>query len=351
MKQRIEWIDLVKAVSVLLVVFMHASNTLVDLGGTSPVTTALQYFNHLVEPMRMPAFFLVSGMLAASAIHRPWRATTRRTTGMIYLYVTWMLLFFGFIALFGASVTGPGSSILFARSGYWYLYAMALFFVLARLLRNQPAWLVVIVALVPNLLRPATQHFFEGLVPGSMYTSMAMNLAFFLMGAYFKDLIGSLVARTTWASTWIIGAVAIVSGVLWLNAPATAGQSYLLMSLIWVPFGLSLAMQLTRGGAPEWARYVGARTVSIYVWQWPLLFLAAEFVPGAALTGTVAHVLFPLAFTALVAASALWLHSRPALKPLFSAPAWATHPQGVRIPEQLRRRVIEAEPATVTAGR
>ena len=42
-KQRIEWIDLVKATSVLLVVFMHASNTLVDIGGRSAVTGALQH--------------------------------------------------------------------------------------------------------------------------------------------------------------------------------------------------------------------------------------------------------------------------------------------------------------------
>lgn len=144
------WIDLVKASSVLLVVFMHASNTLVDVAGPSAVTTALHQFNVLVEPLRMPIFFLVSGMLAASAIHRPWRATTNRTSGMLYLYVAWMVAYLGFITLLGASVTEPLSAILFAKNGYWYLYAMVLFFVIARLLRNQPAWVVVAVALIPQ---------------------------------------------------------------------------------------------------------------------------------------------------------------------------------------------------------
>ena len=77
MRRRIEWIDLVKAVSVLLVVFMHASNTLVDLAGPSGVTAVLQHINHLLEPMRMPVFFLVSGMLASSAVHRPWSKSGR----------------------------------------------------------------------------------------------------------------------------------------------------------------------------------------------------------------------------------------------------------------------------------
>lgn len=179
MRRRIEWIDLVKAVSVLLVVFMHASNTLVDLAGPSGVTAVLQHINHLLEPMRMPVFFLVSGMLASSAVHRPWSKSGNRTLGMVYLYLVWMLLFFGFITVFGSAPSDPVSSILFAKSGFWYLYAMALFFVIARLLRNQPAWVVVAVALLPNILRPLTDQVVGQLVPGSLYTSMAMNLAFF----------------------------------------------------------------------------------------------------------------------------------------------------------------------------
>ncbi len=351
MKQRIEWIDLVKASSVLLVVFMHASNTLVDIAGASALTSFLQHFNHLVEPLRMPIFFLVSGMLAASAIHRPWRETTKRTTGMVYLYVTWMVVYFGFIALLGAQINEPISAILFARSGFWYLYAMALFFVIARLLRNQPAWVVVAVALVPNLLRPVTQEFFEGLVPGGMYTSMAMNLGFFLLGAYFKEILGTLAQKTTVVHTVALGIVAVVSGTLWLNTPGTAGQSYLPMSVIWVAFGLSLAAQITRNGAPAWSRYVGARTLPIYVWQWPLLFVVTEFLPASTLSSPLTQALFPFVFTGLVAVSAMWLFQMPALKHLFHAPRWALRPQDLPVLVQARERVSASEPVTVTVGR
>lgn len=293
MRQRIEWIDLVKASSVLLVVFMHASNTLVDVAGPSAVTTALHQFNVLVEPLRMPIFFLVSGMLAASAIHRPWRATTNRTSGMLYLYVAWMVAYLGFITLLGASVTEPLSAILFAKNGYWYLYAMVLFFVIARLLRNQPAWVVVAVALIPNIARPLTDQFFEGLVPGALYTSMAMNLGFFLIGAYFKDLLGTVAARATLAHTAVLGLVAVIGGIVWLNTPSTIGQTYLYMSLIWVAFGISLAVQITRNGAPAWAGYVGARTLPIYVWQWPALFVVGEFLPASVVSTLGAQLLFP----------------------------------------------------------
>lgn len=351
MRQRIEWIDLVKASSVLLVVLMHASNTMADIAGASTVTTAWQHVNILVEPLRMPIFFLVSGMLAASAVHRPWRRTTNRTAGMVYLYVVWMLFYFGFTALLGASVNQPILSILFAKSGYWYLYAMAVFFVVARLLRNQPGWLIVVIALVPNALRPLTQEFFEGIVPGAMYTSMAMNLGFFLLGAYFKDALGAVASRATWAHTLSLGVAALASGIMWLNAPSTVGQTYLYMSLLWVAFGVSLAVQITRHGAPTWARHVGSRTLPIYVWQWPVLFVTAEFLPASVLSSVTAQILFPALFTAAVAMSAMWLQALPSLKYLFHAPVWVTRPQELRIPEQFRRRVPNSEPAAVTAGR
>lgn len=351
MRQRIEWIDLVKASSVLLVVFMHSSNTLVDVAGPSAVTTALHHFNVLVEPLRMPIFFLVSGMLAASAIHRPWRATTNRTTGMLYLYVAWMVVYLGFITLLGASVTEPLSAIVFAKSGYWYLYAMALFFVIARLLRNQPAWMVVAVALLPNIARPVTDQFFESLVPGALYTSMAMNLGFFLIGAYFKDLLGTVAARATWTHTAVLGVVAVIGGIVWLNTPSTIGQTYLYMSLVWVAFGISLAVQVTRNGAPAWAGYVGARTLPIYVWQWPALFVVGEFLPASVVSTLGAQVLFPLLFTAGVAGSALILHGWPTMKHLFHAPAWTTRPQDLQIPARIRARLQRPEPATVTVGR
>jgi uncharacterized membrane protein YcfT len=349
MRPRIEWIDLVKSTSVLLVVFMHASNTLVDLGGPGWVTSVLVDFNHLVEPLRMPVFFLVSGMLASSAIRRPWAASTNRTVGMLYLYVLWMLLYFGFTALFGADVNDPLGSILFAKSGYWYLYAMALFFVIARLLRSQPAWLVVLVALVPNLLRPLVDQALAGLIPGTLFTSMTLNLGFFLLGAYFKDVVGDLAQRVRLPHTVVLGAVSVAAGIAWRSAPGTAGQSYLLLSVLWVAFGVSVAVLVTRNGAPAWARYVGARTLPIYVLQWPVLFLIASFAPAWAVGHVLAQVLFPFAVTAVVAGLALLLHRQSLLAPLFTAPQWLTEPQ--HVVAEVRGRASAAEPASVTVGR
>lgn len=331
MSRRIEWIDPVKAVSVLLVVFMHATNMVIDLGGPTWITALLHDVNTLLEPLRMPVFFLVSGMLAASAVHRPWRDTTNRTTGMIYLYVVWMGLFMGLQALLGVSLGQPILAVLFGKSGYWYLYATALFFVIARLMRNQPAWLVVAVAVVPNLLRPATATFFEGVVPGSLYTSLAMNLCFFLAGAYFKQIVAGLAEKAQWSHTAALGMVSLGAGMVWLNSPSAVGQSYFPLSVVWIAFGISVAVQVTRNGAPPWASYLGARTLPIYVWQWPVLFVLGLVIPGAAMAHPIGQVFFPLAITAAIGATAVWLHAKPAFRHVFTSPAWVTRPPSVRV--------------------
>ncbi len=331
-KRRIEWIDLVKACSVLLVVFMHATNLMVDVAGPSPAGHFLQTLNAVIEPLRMPAFFLVSGMLAASALHRPWRATTSRTIGMLYLYVVWMVLFLSLQALFGSTVNQPVQSVLFARSGYWYLYAMAVFFVIARLLRNQPAWVIVAVAVVPNLLRPQVDQIVAGVVPGALYTSMAMNLSFFLLGAYFPGVVAGWAERTSWRHTAALGLAAVPFGIAWMTSPALAGETYLPVSVLLLAFGVSLAVQVTRNGAPRWAAYLGARTLPIYVWQWPVIFLVGLVLPAGAVGTALTEVLFPFALTALVAATAVWLHRQRSLAPRFRAPAWMLAPQNLRLP-------------------
>jgi hypothetical protein len=197
---------------------------------------------------------------------------------------------------------------------------------------------------VLNLLRPLTDQFLGGLAPGSLYTSMAMNLGFFLLGAYFKDLVGDLAARARWPHTIVLGVLSVGTGWVWLHTPEAIGQTYLPLSILWVAFGVGLAAQITRHGAPGWVRYVGARTLPIYVVQWPVLFVVA-LIPGGALTTIWVQAAFPLVVTGGIAALALWLHDLPLARGLFTAPGWVTEPQ------QVISRAAAAEPTTVTAGR
>ena len=111
-RSRLEWVDLVKSVSVLLVVLMHFVLTLLDVTG-SPITEFWRGLIAVLEPLRMPTFFVVSGRLAAGAVKRDWRSSRRRTLGTTYLYVLWSGIIFVTIAAtaWTTSINGALSTV------------------------------------------------------------------------------------------------------------------------------------------------------------------------------------------------------------------------------------------------
>ena len=82
---RIAWLDLVRALSIVLVVLYHVGAGAGNLLLPADSTTAGQRWaslNLMLAPVRMPLFFMVSGMLAVRAVHRPWRAVVSPASGL-----------------------------------------------------------------------------------------------------------------------------------------------------------------------------------------------------------------------------------------------------------------------------
>ncbi len=162
-------VDLVKATSVVLVVLMHmVQTTPLAMGEPSaPIAVFWGQVGGPLEPLRMPIFFVVSGLLAAGAVHRPWNLTRRRTNGIVYLYLLWSAILVAALAVISpdpiSTLANLPATVVFAETGYWYLPALVVFFVIALAARNLPPVLVVTVAAVPNLLRPLTHDFTTGL--------------------------------------------------------------------------------------------------------------------------------------------------------------------------------------------
>src|SRR6187431_2103705 len=95
-KQRMDWVDIIKATSVVLVVALHVTQTL-DFAADGTIISG--FWNGVMtflEPLRMPVFFVVSGILASSAVKRDWRFTKARTIGIFYLFLVWHTLLFFF---------------------------------------------------------------------------------------------------------------------------------------------------------------------------------------------------------------------------------------------------------------
>lgn len=68
-KSRLEWVDAAKGLAIVLVVLTHASMYAETIGAESQ---AWAFANEMFSVLRMPLFFTLAGIFAASWVRRPW---------------------------------------------------------------------------------------------------------------------------------------------------------------------------------------------------------------------------------------------------------------------------------------
>ncbi|KTR11730.1 acyltransferase family protein [Curtobacterium luteum] len=146
---RIGWLDTAKGFAIVGIVLIH-----VAAWAPADSEIARWVLDHLVMPL--PVFFIVSGILAGPALtahDTPARHLVTRITPLLYLYVLWQPGVFVY-RLVGHSSAGEDLDLIgetarviaaFVRPNgeIWYLWALALHFVLVWLTRRLPAVVVL----------------------------------------------------------------------------------------------------------------------------------------------------------------------------------------------------------------
>ena len=140
-KPRIRHIDAAKGLSIFLVVYWHSVDNRLVL-------------NEALWMLRMPLFFFVSGLFAQSVLDREWGQFLIKKVGNIfYVYVLWTFLVF-FTTIFIAQLVKPGPVdlaqpfLLFVEPPrtLWFMYALGICFVLAKLFAPLPRYPILAVA-------------------------------------------------------------------------------------------------------------------------------------------------------------------------------------------------------------
>ena len=150
MASRVQWVDVAKGVCIIMVVMMHSTL------GVEKAAGEIGWMNSFVEfarPFRMPDFFLIAGLFLASRIDAPWRLyLDRKVLHFAYFYALWLTIQFAFKAPgFAAEMGWDGVAREYALAfvepwgTLWFIYHLALFFLVTRLLRRVP-WQLVFVA-------------------------------------------------------------------------------------------------------------------------------------------------------------------------------------------------------------
>ncbi|MFI7251026.1 pyridoxal-phosphate dependent enzyme [Micromonospora chalcea] len=346
---RVVWADVAKGACIVLVVLWHVvvkDYLRVDWQVGLPVPGAWGLLGEQLLPLRMPLFFAISGIFAANAVARPWRVSGRsRIARSLYLYAIWLLIHTALLALAPGFPTDRATSagdlltqLTVTPSNLWYLYALALYFAIAKALRRvHPA---VLLAAAGALSAVAATGLLDS--PGNR-GQVYQNLVFFLAGVHLKPYL------TRWAdgaSTRRLAGTGAAYAI-GLAAMALAGAQsrpgvYLLVSVAAVAFGLTAAARLARHrlAGPALAR-LGRRTLGVYVIHMPVLALLDRILaaPVAGLPGPARALLvtvYPVLLTALVLALSLAAHrglTALGARRLFDLPRRAhSNPEGETMP-------------------
>jgi len=152
-KQNIEAIDIARGASIILVVLYH---TVLYMAANGETLWFIPRLNEILAYVRMPTFFFISGLLAGSAIRKPWREFLgSKVLLLFWLFVIWTAIRFAYFgtvypnirdARERADISYLFSMIIDPRTGIWFLWALMIFFVLAKALAPENRVLVIALA-------------------------------------------------------------------------------------------------------------------------------------------------------------------------------------------------------------
>ena len=344
------WADAAKGLCILLVVLHHTVGKhyvplMSELSEVEPfaappllpawVAQAWHELTEALRPVRMPLFFALSGFFASRAVHRPWPAARARVLGGYYLYVVWLLFFALFYVVESRlpanrteDLADLGRDLVWASTSMWFLFALPVYFVIAKALRQWPRATLAAAATLAGSL--------------SWFGIEEVNRAqvlfcflFFAIGAYRPRLVSDAVARLPVPAA--LGAFVLALAIV--NADVVPRSIPVLVAgVAGVALGLAVARHLARSVLADAFAWLGRRTMRVYVLHLVVLS-AVMYLPSPLTRGPLAGSLpfalvYPLVLTAFVVAACLGLYVVLArLTPwLFAAPAWVVAPAPVVVP-------------------
>ncbi len=312
-KERIDYLDLIKGISIILVVFCHRV-TLSDSTILGNIVMAAAWG-------AVPNFFFVSGGLMHQKQKLDWKKYLLKLFRVYLILCIWKVLYLIFFSFLQEVVyskvellqyifmTGTISGVDTGPMWFMYAYILVLiFFPVSRFLYaggkegRQVLKFILAVLFVCSFVVTAGNFFFENLsritgcnlmqisissmIPFGSYTNM---LFFFIAGAFlfgYRDQIKAYMEKRHccfWlpAAMIVVGTAGLVfvkycstGSVTWGSVYLTSGYSRLMTVILSVGIYLFFQNRPVRKAGKFIARVIGTRTMGIYYLHMPLLALA-----------------------------------------------------------------------------
>ncbi|MCQ9343482.1 acyltransferase family protein [Corynebacterium kozikiae] len=264
--QRLAWPDVAKGISILGVILLHAT---ISVPGDEE--TLFTLINDFLYPLRMPLFFMVSGIFSVKVLQMTFAELyCRRLWFLIVPYVVWApieMFTYRYELHLALETRMPEAKhyltkMFYATNMYWFLWLLVVFTVVLWATkfipeRFRPIALLVVLALSTVAVQGETSwRIFE-------------YLPCFLFGAYFRVLLLEVGKRaTSWQMLSLAALAALVGwtlrGVVTPDALLTARDALSSMLLI-VPMVVASVYLAVLPGIGWLLQWVGRNTLALYI--------------------------------------------------------------------------------------
>lgn len=250
----------------------HSVNWLLSIGFD---IAYWQHINDVLSSLRMPLFFMLSGLFARKWLTAQWRDLLRVKTLLFgWVFLMWEVIGSAAITL-GQIAQGQGVGLrstvasllispIYPRFELWFIWALAVFFIVAKITRTVRPWFQLVIAGVGSAIA-------LGLLLNSNngWTGSAKYYFFFLVGLYlrkevirFSQLPSRLIAFGV-PFLWILVSVAL--SVLGIRS---IFPLYFLNCVLGVFAGICLSQLVMKSRILS---YLGRNTLPIYLAHTPII--------------------------------------------------------------------------------
>jgi uncharacterized membrane protein YcfT len=306
-RERLLWMDGLRGLAIVLIVLLHATAMLESIGLRAHV--AVDVFNTIASPFRIPLLMTLSGMLLGGSLAKgPGRYVSGKLRAIAWPYAVWMaILLLNFPSL-GLQTAMRG---LWAPNTYlWYLHTLLIAYLVALLLRRVPAWATMAVALVLAAVVGSLE------LPEAL-AMMRPSRTFMMLGFFFAGHL--LMQHLPVALRLLRHPIGIVIGVVCTGSVVVASLQpgsnisndprFAAPLLVSLAVGLALLSRLPwRDPVSRWLRWVGQHSIVYYVTHWITMYWTLQLVAGPLIPLGFSEVALAMVAGAMLAGAALaWL--------------------------------------------